>query len=129
MESYQDVKREGKDPSRAVDCYNKLIIHPLSETIRRMFYNWLNKARSVRHLRVTLQEREEEVRIAKIAVAWDKWRDRFKDERLRTVVSFFVHYKLPGCHAYAMCRNTRSCSKLKETCSSDLLGSGTRRRT
>ncbi|KZT11400.1 uncharacterized protein LAESUDRAFT_734266 [Laetiporus sulphureus 93-53] len=43
MESYQDVKRE--------------------EMMRRMFYRWLTAARKVRHRRLHLQQREEELKL------------------------------------------------------------------
>ncbi|KII88582.1 hypothetical protein PLICRDRAFT_698940 [Plicaturopsis crispa FD-325 SS-3] len=65
MESYQDVKRE--------------------ENIRRMFHRWLTAARSARHRRLTLQRKEDELRLSLIAVTWDKWRDRFNDEKLRPI--------------------------------------------
>ena len=60
MESYQDVKRE--------------------ENMRRMFYRWLTAARKVRHRRLLLQEREEQMKLSVVATAWDKWRElaRFK---------------------------------------------------
>lgn len=65
MESYQDVKRE--------------------ETIRRTFHKWLAAARASRHRRKVLQEKEAEIKRASLAAAWDKWRERFKDERLRPI--------------------------------------------
>ncbi|KZT26251.1 hypothetical protein NEOLEDRAFT_1155765 [Neolentinus lepideus HHB14362 ss-1] len=65
MESYQDVKRE--------------------ETIRRTFHKWLSVARATRHRRKVLQEKEAEIKLASLASAWDKWRDRFKDEKLRPI--------------------------------------------
>ncbi|EGO20886.1 hypothetical protein SERLADRAFT_452027 [Serpula lacrymans var. lacrymans S7.9] len=65
MESYQDVKRE--------------------ENIRRMFNRWLNASRSSRYRRQTLQQKEDDMKRAAIAVSWDKWRGRFKDERLRPI--------------------------------------------
>jgi hypothetical protein len=94
MESYLDVKREGRC---TVMCpsYFPSLIYFFVETIRRMFYNWLNKARSARQLRNTLQEREDEIRIAKISVAWEKWRDRFKDEKLRPIVGHLGHSSAP----------------------------------
>jgi protein SFI1 len=52
-----------------------------------MFHSWLNKARAQRHLRVTLREKEEELRLTKLTIAWDKWRERFREERLRVIVS------------------------------------------
>ncbi|TFK54938.1 hypothetical protein OE88DRAFT_1653513 [Heliocybe sulcata] len=65
MESYRDVKRE--------------------ETIRRTFHKWLSASRASRHRRQVLQEKEAEIKLAALAFAWDKWRDKFKDERLRPI--------------------------------------------
>ncbi|KAF5365583.1 hypothetical protein D9758_003196 [Tetrapyrgos nigripes] len=63
MESYQEVRRQ--------------------EHVRRLFHHWLSAARMSRNRRITLAAREEEMKFATIAVAWDRWRERFKDERLR----------------------------------------------
>ncbi|GBE82341.1 hypothetical protein SCP_0407250 [Sparassis crispa] len=73
MESYQDVKRE--------------------ENMRRMFYRWLTAARKVRHRRLYLQEKEEEMKLTVVAAAWDKWRERFQDIRLQPVADDFLMQK------------------------------------
>ncbi|KAH7912247.1 hypothetical protein BJ138DRAFT_1178988 [Hygrophoropsis aurantiaca] len=65
MESHLDIKR--------------------SENIRRMFYRWLAAARARRRKRVTLREKEAEFDRASVAAAWDKWRDRFMDEKMRPI--------------------------------------------
>ncbi|TCD64438.1 hypothetical protein EIP91_004083 [Steccherinum ochraceum] len=70
MESYQDVKRE--------------------ENMRRMFYRWLAAARKVRHRRLVLQEREEQMKLSVAASAWDKWRERFQDTRLQPMADTFL---------------------------------------
>jgi hypothetical protein len=59
------------------------------ESIRRMFYRWLSAARAARRRRLLLQAKEEELKFAAIAAAWDKWRERFKDGRLRPLVTDF----------------------------------------
>jgi protein SFI1 len=51
-----------------------------------MFHRWLSSARVTRHRRVTLQRKEDEMNLGTIAVTWEKWRDRFKDEKLRPIV-------------------------------------------
>lgn len=56
------------------------------ENIRRMFYRWLTVARAVRHRRITLQRKEDEMNFSTLSVVWDKWRDRFVDEKLRPIV-------------------------------------------
>ncbi|KIK59731.1 hypothetical protein GYMLUDRAFT_74171 [Collybiopsis luxurians FD-317 M1] len=63
MQSYQDIRKE--------------------ENIRRIFAKWLATTRAARHRRIVLEQREEEIKIMTIAVAWDKWRERFQEERLR----------------------------------------------
>ncbi|KAK0210699.1 CTLH/CRA C-terminal to lish motif domain-containing protein [Desarmillaria ectypa] len=63
MESFRDVKRE--------------------DNIRRIFHQWLAAARAARHRRLLLQRREDEVKLATMEMAWDKWRDKFKDDQLR----------------------------------------------
>lgn len=65
MESYQFVKRE--------------------ENIRRIFHKWLTRARTTRQRRIILQQKENEIKFSVISSAWDKWRDRFCDERLRLI--------------------------------------------
>jgi protein SFI1 len=59
-----------------------------------MFYRWLSAARSARHRRITLQGKEDQMKAACIAVTWNKWRERFVDEKLRPVVSILPHLPL-----------------------------------
>ncbi|TRM57576.1 hypothetical protein BD626DRAFT_574365 [Schizophyllum amplum] len=65
MESYQFVKRE--------------------EFVRRVFSRWATAARAARHRRVTLQDREAEMKLVMLSSAWDKWREKFKGEKLRPI--------------------------------------------
>jgi protein SFI1 len=85
MESYQDVKREGTVTLVLVERLHISCFLP--ENMRRMFYKWLAAARKVRHKRVILQEREEEMRKIRLEAAWDKWRGRFQEENLLPLVS------------------------------------------
>ncbi|THU99321.1 hypothetical protein K435DRAFT_751904 [Dendrothele bispora CBS 962.96] len=70
MESYQEVRRQ--------------------EHVRRLFHHWLNAARTSRNRRILLATQEEEMKLRTIAEAWDKWRERFKDERLRPLEHTFT---------------------------------------
>ncbi|KAL1746367.1 Sfi1 spindle body protein-domain-containing protein [Schizophyllum fasciatum] len=70
MESYQFVKRE--------------------EFVRRVFSRWLTAARASRHRRVVLQEREADMKLVILSSAWDKWREKFKNERLRPIENTVV---------------------------------------
>ena len=87
MESYQDVKREGKVTFTLVGGLH--ISCSLAENMRRMFYKWLTAARKVRHKRVILQEREGEMEKIRLEAAWDKWRGRFQDEKLLPLVGCY----------------------------------------
>jgi len=53
-----------------------------------MFYKWITAARSTRRRRLLLEEKEAELKISMIASTWDKWRYRFKEEKLRPLVRF-----------------------------------------
>lgn len=66
--------------------------HGNTENIRRLFHRWLTAARSARHRRLTLQRKEDEMKAACLETAWNKWRERFVDEKLRPIVclSFFI---------------------------------------
>lgn len=84
MQSYQDVKREGDN---AVITPNmSVLLTNTSENIRKLFYRWLSAARSSRHRSLVLQKKEDEMKFTAVAIAWDRWRERFKDERLRPLV-------------------------------------------
>ncbi|KAJ3717655.1 Sfi1 spindle body protein-domain-containing protein [Lentinula guzmanii] len=63
MESFEDIKRH--------------------ENMHKIFTKWLMAARTARHRRDILRQKEEETKLRIIEIAWDKWRERFKEERLR----------------------------------------------
>jgi len=56
------------------------------DILRRAFYRWLTVKRAVEHRRLTHQRKEAQLRQILITSAWDKWRERFKEERLRPLV-------------------------------------------
>jgi hypothetical protein len=84
MESYQYIKREGAVLYSFIVCSRVDIVNV--ENIRRMFHHWLTAARTSRRRRITLQQGEDEVKRWRLADAWDKWRDRFNNEKLRPIV-------------------------------------------
>jgi hypothetical protein len=55
-----------------------------------MLHRWYLAARASRQRRVVLRQKEDEMKLATIAVTWDKWRARFNDEKLRPIVSLTV---------------------------------------
>ena len=58
-----------------------------AELLRRTFSRWFSAAKTVRHRRLLLTEREEDMKLVLAERAWDKWRERFSAERLRPLVS------------------------------------------
>lgn len=52
-----------------------------------MFHKWLNAARARRHKRVLLLEKQVEFDRATMQVVWDRWREKFMEERLHPIVS------------------------------------------
>jgi protein SFI1 len=67
--------------------YKAIILILFAENIRRVFHKWLTLARTTRQRRITLQQKEDEIKFSIISSAWDRWRDRFCDRRLRPIVS------------------------------------------
>lgn len=59
----------------------------MTEHLGKFFHRWLSAARTVRHRRLTLDRKETQIKVALVSAAWDKWRDRFKQQRLQPVVS------------------------------------------
>ncbi|KAG1782677.1 hypothetical protein EV702DRAFT_1232774 [Suillus placidus] len=57
-----------------------------AESVRRMFHRWLMVAHARRHKRVTLREKELEFDRANVQVAWNRWRERYMDEKLRPLL-------------------------------------------
>ncbi|KAH9484334.1 hypothetical protein JR316_0003815 [Psilocybe cubensis] len=53
------------------------------DLLRRVFVHWLSAKRSIEHRRLTHERKEAQLRHLAITSAWEKWRERFKEERLR----------------------------------------------
>ncbi|KAF8559809.1 hypothetical protein OG21DRAFT_496214 [Imleria badia] len=66
MESHLDIKR--------------------AENMRRMFHKWLAAARARQDKRILLRERQAEFDRASIQVAWDRWREKYTEEKLHPIV-------------------------------------------
>lgn len=62
----------------------------ISENARKFFNKWLLVARTARHRRGVLQQKEEEVKLRTIEIGWDRWRERFQEERLKPLVSLIL---------------------------------------
>ena len=58
------------------------------DTLRRMFIKWLTAGRKSKTRRTRLAEREDELRLDILAAAWEAWRDRFRENRLRDLASY-----------------------------------------
>ncbi|KAJ3505555.1 hypothetical protein NLJ89_g7354 [Agrocybe chaxingu] len=64
------------------------------DLLRRTFYRWIASRRLAEHRRVTHQRKEAHLRQVAIVTAWDKWRERFKEERLRPLASQLFEYEV-----------------------------------
>ncbi|KAF9532236.1 Sfi1 spindle body protein-domain-containing protein [Crepidotus variabilis] len=53
------------------------------DSLRRAFQRWLTAKRASEHRRLTHQKKEAQLRQVLIVSAWDKWREKFREERLR----------------------------------------------
>ena len=111
MQSYQLVKREGI-VSLVLSFFNLFIDLSDKEILRRMFSRWLTATKKIRYRRAMLQEREEEMKLALTERAWDRWRERSQEERLRPLVRY------PLKHIEVLltrnCRNSHSLSSYKK---------------
>jgi protein SFI1 len=96
------------------------------ENLRRIFYRWLSAARASRHRRVTLQQKEAELKHGWLEAAWDKWRDRYLHEKLRPLVSVKMAPSEDLC-SWLLFRNSRLLLRVRQICSSGYSGSGTQR--
>ncbi|KIK93706.1 hypothetical protein PAXRUDRAFT_828690 [Paxillus rubicundulus Ve08.2h10] len=56
-----------------------------AENMRRMFHKWLAAARARRHKRLLLRERQTKFNRASMQVAWDRWREKYVEEKLRPI--------------------------------------------
>lgn len=86
-------KLPGRQTRRSIADAHEIqlvLTHLPIENMRKMFYRWLTAARKVRHRRLLLQQREDELKLTAITAAWDKWRERYLDIRLHPIVSDFL---------------------------------------
>jgi protein SFI1 len=99
LENYLLVKKEGNDGFLCnAQCLTSI------DVIRRAFHKWLTAKRAAEHRRLTHQRKEAHLRQVAIISAWEKWRERFKEERLRPLVGFWsfshlalsIHFLLVG---------------------------------
>ncbi|OAX38647.1 hypothetical protein K503DRAFT_770274 [Rhizopogon vinicolor AM-OR11-026] len=77
MESHLDIKR--------------------AESVHRMFHRWLTAARARRHKRIVLREKELQLDRASVQVAWDRWRERYMDEKLRPLLCQIAFQNQKNC--------------------------------
>lgn len=92
MQSYHDVKREGKSTkSEEFSIYLQMML----ETIRRSFHRWLTATRTARYRRLALQQCEEQLRQKLLQLAWGKWREHARAIFLKPLVLYFTEiYKV-----------------------------------
>ncbi|KAJ7273658.1 hypothetical protein B0H12DRAFT_1090432 [Mycena haematopus] len=64
---------------------NRELETTIKHLLKKIFHRWLSAGRKARHRRLTLGRKEAEIKFGYLSVAWDKWRDRFKQQRLQPV--------------------------------------------
>ena len=84
MQSYQDIKREGKHSFTAIE-YPYRNVYLTTEMLRRMFLKWQTEFKKARYLRNKLQEHELQI----VADSWDKWQEKLQAVRLKPLVCYF----------------------------------------
>ena len=57
-----------------------------ADTLRRVFHRWLAAKRALEHRRQTYQRKEALLRRTIIISAWERWRERFMEEKLQPLV-------------------------------------------
>lgn len=66
-----------------------------TDVLRRIFQRWLTVKRAVEHRRINHERKEAHLRQVAITSAWERWRERYKEEKLRPLVrptqSSFTH--------------------------------------
>ena len=127
MESYRFVKREGASSSNSFAIETPVLCSMSPENLRRIFYRWLSATRASRHRRVTLQQKEAELKHGWLEAAWDRWRDRYLHEKLRPLVSVKIAPSKDLCSWLLLFRNSRLLLRVRQICSSGYSGSGTQR--
>ncbi|KAF8902077.1 hypothetical protein CPB84DRAFT_894306 [Gymnopilus junonius] len=66
-----------------VSLLENYVLVKQEDILRRAFHRWLTAKRSAVHRRLTHERKEAQLRQMTIIVAWDRWREKFKEEKLR----------------------------------------------
>jgi len=80
LQKWQACRRQHFEEASLLENY---LLVKKEDVIRRAFHKWLTAKRAAEHRRLTHQRKEAHLRQVAITSAWEKWRERFKDERLR----------------------------------------------
>ena len=57
-----------------------------TDVLRRIFQRWLTVKRAAEHRRINHERKEAHLRQVAITSAWERWRERYKEEKLRPLV-------------------------------------------
>ena len=57
-----------------------------TDVLRRIFQRWLTVKRAVEHRRINHERKEAHLRQVAITSAWERWRERYKEKKLRPLV-------------------------------------------
>lgn len=93
MQSFRDVKREGGYSSVVRFQWTQA----MADLLRRAFGYWHQATHTSINRRERLMQKEKELKISIVAAAWERWRDKFKEEKLRGIVRQFSIVLLLSC--------------------------------
>lgn len=65
------------------------------DVLRRAFQHWLTAKRAAEHRRINHERKEAHLRQVAITSAWERWRERFKEEKLRPLVCLDQFSSMP----------------------------------
>ncbi|PFH54413.1 hypothetical protein AMATHDRAFT_170288 [Amanita thiersii Skay4041] len=98
---------------RHLDALSLLESHLFVQTdecLRRTFHRWFTTAQITHHRRISLQKKEDKLKLIQAAKVWDNWRSRFVEQKLHAKETEFVEVirlKLLFCMFRAWCSKTK----------------------
>ena len=95
LENHLLLKREGWKFS-GVCKNNHWPFFSREDILRRAFHRWLAAKRAREHRRETYQRKEALLRRTIIITAWERWRERFMEEKLQPLVRDILEWLISG---------------------------------
>ncbi|KDR81550.1 hypothetical protein GALMADRAFT_113988 [Galerina marginata CBS 339.88] len=81
--AFQKWKSLRRKHIEEVSLLENYLLVKREDLLSRTFHRWLAAKRTAEHRRLTHQRKEAQLRQITITSAWERWRERFREERLR----------------------------------------------